>query len=469
VLPTTQRRSRPALFATAPLLAAVGVIVASLSTAETASRIAVPLLGVLGLLLTLGIARLQRDREAAAFLMDVMLVSIGVRFLLFGLIRQSVGAMVFAPDQISYQQLGDALLRSWQGLAPTPAKLTGTLQVGYPAINALFDLVFGPARDAPAVFNLFMGTWLAVPVYYLTLLIVRENRGVARWATLMALFFPSLLLWSVLNVREAPTILAVALCAFFAVRFQRRVDLWDAAGALVSLAVIALFREYLTVLVGISAGAGIAMGKSRSPVRSLLLGTGLMVALLFAAQRVGLGASLTQEPSLQLVQYLRHDMSLGAGSAFGQGADVSTLGGALAFLPVGLAYFLLAPFPWSITSGLQAVTLPETLFWYLLIPFGLRGLYLAFRYDPRAYTVPLSILLVVTFAYAMVEGNVGTAYRHRAQVLPLVFVFCAVGLRDAWAVWQERRAARGERRRRTRRDLEDLRAGRPTSPEAREG
>ncbi len=454
-----QKRRRFALFAPAPLLAVVGVVVASVATAETASRIAVPLLGVLGLLVTVGIARLQRDREAGVYLMDVMLISVGVRFLLIALIHESVGAMVFAPDQVSYQQLGDALLRSWQALGPTPAKLTGTLQIGYPVINAVLSLVFGPARAAPAVLNVFMGTWLAVPIYYMTLLIVRQNRAVARWATVLALFFPSLLLWSVLNVREAPTILAVALCAFFSVRVQRRADLWDAVAALVALAVIAFFREYLTVLVGVSAGAGIVMGKSRSPVRSLVLGTAIMVTLVFAAQQAGLGGTLTQEPSLQLVQYLRHDLALGAGSAYGQGADVSTVGGALGFLPVGLTYFLLAPFPWAITSGLQAVTLPETLLWYLLIPFGLRGLYLALRYDARAYTVPLSILLVVTFAYAMVEGNVGTAYRHRAQILPLAFVFCALGLRDVYAVWAQRREARQERRHHTRRAVSEQGTG----------
>ncbi len=429
------------------------MVVASLAFASTPSDVAVPFLGVLGTLVTLVMARLQRDREAGVWLMHVMLLSIGVRFLLMALIQKSVGPLVFAPDQASYRMLGDQLLRNWQGVGPMPARLGESLQVGYPVINALLSFVFGPARAAPAVVNLFLGTWLAIPVYYLTVLVVRENRAVARWATVLALFFPSLMLWSVLNVREAPTILAVTLCALFAVRFQRRVDLWDAAGALVFLAVIAFFREYMTVLIGASAGAGILMGKSRSPARSLLLGTAIMGVLLLTAHEAGLGTTLTQEPSLQRMQYLRQDLALGAGSAYGQGANVSTVGGAISFLPIGLTYFLLAPFPWSITSGLQAVTLPETVLWYLLIPFGLRGLYLALRHDLRAYTIPLSILVVVTFAYAMVEGNVGTAYRHRAQILPLAFILCALGLRDAYAVWTQRRAVRHERRRRSRQSL----------------
>ena len=42
----------------------------------------------------------------------------------------------------------------------------------------------------------------------------------ARWAAVLVLFFPSLILWSVLNIREAPTIFAVVLVVFFFVRFQ---------------------------------------------------------------------------------------------------------------------------------------------------------------------------------------------------------------------------------------------------------
>jgi hypothetical protein len=108
---------------------------------------------------------------------------------------------------------------------------------------------------------------------------------------------------------------------------------------------------------------------------------------------------------------------------------------------------MLAPFPWHIGSALQAITLPETLFWYAILPMGVWGAWLAIRHDPRMYTVPLTSLVLVIFAYALVEGNVGTAYRHRAQVLPVVFVFCALGMRDIQALRYARRQRALERKR----------------------
>ena len=219
-------------------------------------------------------------------------------------------------------------------------------------------------------------------------------------------------------------------------------------GGALSLLCLLVFRQYLMVMVGLAAGAGVVMGKSRSPLASLAGGAVLLMGLSYLLQSAGLGGTLAEEPTLDRIQYLRQDLAYGAGSAFGIGADVSTVGGAVGFLPTGLVYFLLAPFPWSVTTVLQRVTLPESLVWYVLFLCVLRGSWLALRYDPRAYTVLVGVLGIVTFSYALVEGNVGTAYRHRAQVLPLFFVLAAVGLRDVWGSWMEGRIrARAARQR----------------------
>jgi hypothetical protein len=315
-------------------------------------------------------------------------------------------------------------------------------------MNATLYAFFGFAKAAPAVLNMFFSVWTAIPVYHLALLLVRRNEAVARLAAGLTVFFPSLVLWSVLNIREAPTILVLVGAVYFCTRLQHRPGLGALAGALITLGLLTLFREYLTLLVGGAAVAGIMMGRSRSPARAFVAGTVLLVALAYGAQALGLGRTLAGEPTLEQVQQVREGFLYGANSAYGRAANVSTAAGALGFLPVGLAFFLLAPFPWQIGSLLQAVTLPETLVWYAMLPLGAWGAFLGLRHDPRAYTVPLTTLVLVTFAYALVEANVGTAYRHRAQVLPVVFLFCALGMRDVQALYRARRKERAERRRR---------------------
>lgn len=439
---------RVSLLSAAPLLAIVAAAVATVSVSDTPSQLAVPTLAVAGMLLTVVLARLQGDREEGRFLAGLMLLGIAVRLALFAGIHQSVGPYVFAPDQWTYESRGMGLLRYWQGTGPFPSRIGGTLQVGYPSINAVVFLVFGYAKSAPAVLNMFFSVWTAIPVYHLVLDLVRKNRAVARIAAGLTVFFPSLMLWSVLNIREAPTILVLVSAVYFCVRLQSRPSFAGLAGAVTGLAILTVFREYLTLLLGVAVVAGIVMGRSRSPGRSMVAGTFLLVMLAFAAQAFGLGATLAGEPSLDQVQVLRQGFLFEANSAYGSSADISTPTGALLFLPIGLTYFLLAPFPWAISSTLQAVTLPETLVWYALLPLGVWGAWLAIRHDPRMFTIPLVSLIVVTFAYALVEANVGTAYRHRAQVLPLVFIFCAIGIQDVLALRRARKTREAERERR---------------------
>jgi hypothetical protein len=108
-------------------------------------------------------------------------------------------------------------------------------------------------------------------------------------------------------------------------------------------------------------------------------------------------------------------------------------------LPIGLAYLLFAPFPWAITSVRQLLVLPETLVWYALMPAFVRGLTYSVRQRFRDVRPILVFTVTLTIAYALMQGNVGTAYRQRTQVTMFFFVFMAVGI-----VQGRRRVARDD-------------------------
>lgn len=424
-----------------PAFALVGVVAATFAVSDPGSRVAVPVIALIGIGLTVMLAGRQGNPERVEFLRNLMLFGLGARLIAFALIHMTVGPYVFAPDALTYEGWGDALLAFFKGDAPFPERLEDTLQLAYPTMNAALFAVFGPARAAPGVANMFFSCWTALPIYHLVLVIVRRNEVVARWAAVLTVLFPSMILWSLLNVREAPAILTIAITLYFFARVQQEFSLKTIAGVVIGLGVLTLFREYLSSLVAGGGVAGLLMGRGRSPKRMLVVGSVALLTLTLAAQSFGLGGTLTGEAEvLQEAQAIRVDFQFNASSAYGAGADITSVGGALAFLPIGLLYFLFAPFPWQITSILQAITLPEMLVWYALMPFAWRGVRLAFRHDLRAYTPLMAIFIVVTFSYALVEANVGTAYRHRAQVLPIAFVFCAVGLSDWYAVRTQRRA-----------------------------
>jgi hypothetical protein len=130
---------------------------------------------------------------------------------------------------------------------------------------------------------------------------------------------------------------------------------------------------------------------------------------------------------------------------------------------MGLIYLLFAPFPWQIGSLRQSITVPEMVIWWASFPLLVLGLWFTVKYRLRMISPILIFTVMLTFSYSVFQGNVGTAYRQRAQLLVFYFIFVAVG----FVLMQEKREERKRRRMEAR---EQLRAasyrGRPRQTSA---
>jgi len=65
--------------------------------------------------------------------------------------------------------------------------------------------------------------------------------------------------------------------------------------------------------------------------------------------------------------------------------------------------------------------------WWASFPMLVLGLWFSIRYRLRMISPILIFTVMLTFAYSVFQGNVGTAYRQRAQLLVFYFIFVAVG------------------------------------------
>jgi hypothetical protein len=93
-----------------------------------------------------------------------------------------------------------------------------------------------------------------------------------------------------------------------------------------------------------------------------------------------------------------------------------------------VAYFLFSPFPWEITSVLKAFSAPEMILIYWFTLPAIRGIRYSVREKFRDSFQVLLLTGLLTVSYALGEGNVGTLYRHRAQVLGFYLMFAALGV-----------------------------------------
>jgi hypothetical protein len=167
----------------------------------------------------------------------------------------------------------------------------------------------------------------------------------------------------------------------------------------------------------------------------MLVTYGLLLGLLYGALNVAVQRETLEQQAtymtLERLQVTRADQAMWGQSGFGQEYDVSTPSGALSALPTGLVYLLFAPFPWAVSGVRQALALPETLVWYALMPAFVRGLTFAVKRQLRSILPILVFAATLTGAYALMQGNVGTAYRQRTQITMFFFIFMGVGITEA--------------------------------------
>jgi len=197
-------------------------------------------------------------------------------------------------------------------------------------------------------------------------------------------------------------------------------------------------RFYIFYMVLVAVVGSLVVGMSNAH-RHILRTTIVLVLLGVGLTYLGVGeraaVSLQTFGSLERMQTGRLGHASGAASGYGEDLDVSTTEGALSAIPIGFAYLMFAPFPWQAANLRQAITIPETLVWWSLIPLFVLGLIYTVKNRLRNAFPILIFSLLLTVAYSLFQGNVGTAYRQRTQIQVFMFIIIGVG----WTLFLEKR------------------------------
>jgi 4-amino-4-deoxy-L-arabinose transferase-like glycosyltransferase len=332
----------------------------------------------------------------------------------------------FAPDELTYASHGWQFALYWTGdLLVTPWRMRSQEPLGYFYLNGAFFYVFGQTELPIKLANAFMGAFSGRYLY----LLARDLFGeaVGRRAATLFIFFPSLVLWSTVNIRDVWVVFLILFISYKSSQVARGYSHLGVFQLLLGIYALTFFRDYLFFVVSLPPVIALMIGRSQNFVRNVVLATVAAVGVVVLLQQGAVSEQATNRMSLEALSEARREMATGGSSFHGQ-VDISTPGRALAFLPVGIAYFLFSPFPWEITSVLKLFSLPEMIFIYALTPAILRGVRFAVRERFRDSFQILLLAALLTVSYALGEGNVGTLYRHRAQVLGFYLMFAAVGL-----------------------------------------
>jgi hypothetical protein len=403
--------------------------------------------------------------EEKEFLTNLFLMALLVR-LAFGFAIQILEIkMLLAEDSMMYDAVGGRLVEIWQGLTVPNDDISYRANDSHSPgwgmyyLTAAIYYICGRSLLVAQSFCAVIGAATAAMVYFCAEKIY-NNRRVAKISAIFIAFFPSFIIWSSQLLKDGLIIFLLVVAMTMVIQLQKKFNYSEIIILLLSLFGILSLRFYIFYMVAFAVAGSFIIGLNpsvKSVVRNTLVIVFLGVGLTYLGVIRTAETDFSKYASLERIQLSRSDLAEAAKSGFAEDVDVSTTEGAISAIPIGFAYLMFAPFPWEVDNFRQAATLPEVFLWWAMIPLLISGLWYTIKNRFRNATSILIFSLMLTLAYSIFQGNVGTAYRQRTQIQVFLFIFIAVG----WTILKEksenRKAIKKLNRQRVEKRLRDLR------------
>jgi 4-amino-4-deoxy-L-arabinose transferase-like glycosyltransferase len=355
------------------------------------------------------------------------------------LLRVSASAMfdmfpttrIFHEDAEGYEILSIEIANAWRGEGPPvpPIYLTrNSHNYGFYYVLAAWVYLFGRYRLNATIFNSLIGTLNVLVVYRIGLLLFHD--AVARRAARMVAFFPSMVLFSSLALKDPLVSLLICLTLYYCIRLRDRFSFGALAGTVLTMVAIYPIRFYLVYVVAACVVGTMFLNRRGKLLTGVTKQLVLAGCLLVAVAAFGLSGGASSDMGyfdLTTINRFRHNMAITAHSGFAAETEVKTPGQAILFLPIGITELLWGPFPWQMTSLRPLVMAPEMVMLWALIPALFRGILFAVRVAFREYSPLIVFSVAMCIVYALMAGNVGAAVRQRAQIFNVMFLFIALG------------------------------------------
>jgi hypothetical protein len=402
-----------------------------------------------------------RERD---FAITLYLASMGIR-LIAGVIGQialaRTNGFLFEDDR-AYDEIAWRVVEVWRGEREGIHKSDNYLLVTYTYLLAGLYSTIGQQLLAAIWTNALVGSLAAVVTFALGLRLT-SSAG-ARLAGVAMVLFPSLIFWSALNLKDTWVVLLIPVTMLVMMRFvelttgieegpigrQDYVAILLGVLTVASVYVLEEFRIYVYGAFGwLFPVWFLIMSRNGrgDTVRKLVYGIGLSFVLIALMASSGTRMGGLGFLNVKQAEALASNRALIAEKAE-TGLDIAKPPRGsnpylyhLENLPTGVAHVLGAPTPWSVRNLKDLPFIPEMTAWYVMLALAMIGIVMRFKADWQRLTLPLLFTAAIICVLGLVEGNVGTIFRHRAMLMPTIFIAAGMGL--TWIL--ARRAARSSR------------------------
>jgi len=346
-------------------------------------------------------------------------------------------------DAMGYELTGWEIATAWNtGLeanftAPSFAPLV------YSKIIGVIYFISGRVPILTQLVNVVLGVFIVYYVYKIIIELGATKRS-AQIGSVITALFPTLCLYSTITLRET-------FISFFTIVSVFYFFKWLNTGTVSKLVLAAAFLLLSSALFGAMIVIGVVYAIffifyevkakrwrliSKQSVLGIFIVTLVIMIIIFnpfLMDKLPGDLRLVFSPG-----YMSYKVNLAAkgGSAYLVGFTPNSILDIILQSPVRMVCFLLAPFPWMISSPGQILGLIDAFLYLVLIFYSIKGLKYLKKYNNPAFWAVILMLLIIIGTFAWGVSNFGTAIRHRQKIVPLIIAVSSLGISRSWlAKW----------------------------------
>lgn len=346
-------------------------------------------------------------------------------------------------DAWPYSQSGYEILKMWlSGISDKAViydnmmKITasGTLS-SYDYWNAVVYFFTGKSPLSLIFINCLAGSLTIIFVHFIAKQIC--NIKAAKISAVLIAFWPSTFMWSIQNLKEPVAIFLIVSLMWTIVSMRMRFRFYFVFLLLIlSIALKEMrFVFFFVFYISVMPVSLFLLTWNSKKVKYIFLTLLVVFAgfLLFEAIKLHIIKYAPFFSAKEGVDFLKWVSARRAYRSYGKTAflvnwDLFNPLSLAIFVPAALFIAWLAPFPWQLGSMQQVMAVPEMLVYYFLIPAMLTGIKFVMKRRSFEGYMMIVYVFIMMLVLAFIEGNIGTLFRHRAMVMPLIFIFIGIGL-----------------------------------------
>jgi len=377
-----------------------------------------------GTLLTLTTSRSSyRSFICTIFLCGYIIRYIAAMFLYLYSLKLGHGGFLF-DDDLHYDTEAWKITLDWiEGFGLHAPKLLN-IYPGYYIYTAIIYRIFGHSILFVEVWNAFFGSLVIIYSFKITNSIF--NTKIARTAALLTAFFPSLVLYSGVHLKDCLITFLITFSIWNILEIVEQKKFHRILLIVPTFYFLKSLRGPMAAFLLVCLGGYVCYKVCiRYLTSKRIKFIGFISTLLFL-----LALALMPRFNSIFIGYTEyaHFERLAHGSIYSAFSGASSPFIRMLLLPVFVVFTLLVPFPpWRFETLSGVLNMPGNLIWYILIPLAVVGILEILRQKNAPQLLVATVVILVIVANAYLFFGTAATFRYRSQMYPLFMILAAWG------------------------------------------